>query len=143
MVRILLGVFLVTACGAAGPPSPTPGDLTILRTALVRNGVTTLSTVSGESACPGRSLDDNAVHLTVALGDATQPRDLFLYLFRAREFDGEQTEMDGCASAYVADNPGSLVSRIDRAPYRALGAGWSSALNAAIDAALLETVGGG
>ena len=140
---VVLLALLGTGCGATASPTPTPGDLTDLRTALVRNGVTTLSAVAGESACPGRSLDDNAVHLTVALGDPTAPRDLFLYLFRAREFDGEGAEMDGCAAVYVAANPGAPVSRIERAPYRALGAGWSHALNAAIDAALAETVNGG
>ncbi len=141
LVAIVSFIITTTACGGTGAPTPTPGDLTALRSALTRHGLMTISAVSGESACPG-SLTDNAFHMSVSLGEG-EARDLFIYLFRAREFEATAAEMEACTSAYARANAGAPVSRIDRAPYRALGAGWSQELYAAVDAALRDTVGGG
>jgi hypothetical protein len=135
-VRVALIAALANAgCGSAGA-SPTPLGLTELRVLLARHGVTTLSAVSGDSACPERALSDNALHLTVRTASDRTPRDLYLYLFRTRDFDATETTMDACLADLSTARPGSRITRIDAAPYRALGADWSSDLQRAVETAL-------
>ena len=135
-----MALLVQIGCGAS--PSPTPGDILAVRDELVRRGVTIGSVISGESACPGQPLHDNALHLVVSVSSDTRPRDLYLYLFRPREFDETAAQMDACETEYaeaVGDGP---TSRVDVPPYRAIGNGWSPGLERAITEALGAAVGG-
>jgi len=137
---LLLAVATVLGCIAcgSGSPSPTPIGLVEVRVLLARNGITTLSAVSGDSACPAQSLQDNALHLTVTTATDPAPRDLFLYLFRQRYFAGTAAAMDACVADYAASAGEARVERIDSTPYRAIGIGWSGELRRALESALRE-----
>lgn len=130
------------ACGS-GNASPTPIGLVELRVLLARDGVTTLAAVSGGSACPGQALADNALHLTVTVPSDPTPRDLYLYLFRARDFERTGATMDACVAELGAARRGQTISRLDVAPYRALGLDWSADLSRAVETALREAAPGG
>jgi hypothetical protein len=133
----LVGLLLV-ACGAA--PSPTPGDVLAVRDELTVRGVRLTSAVSGESACPSQPLSDNVLHLTVELGGGTQG-DVYLYLFRSRLYEETDAQMDACVEEY-ARTAGTVVDRVDVAPYRAIGAGWDEATRTAVREALEASAGG-
>jgi hypothetical protein len=137
---VFVALLVQVGCGAA--PSPTPGDILAVRDELVRRGVTIGSVVGGESACPRQPLHDNALHLVVSVSSDARPRDLYLYLFRPREFEETAAQMDACEAEYaeaVGDGP---TSRVDVAPYRALGNGWSPDLEQAVTEALGAAGGG-
>lgn len=133
----LVAALAIAGCGSTGA-SPTPVGLTELRVLLARHGVTTLSAVSGDSACPERALSDNALHLTVTTASDRVPRDLYLYLFRARDFDATEATMDACFADLTAARPQARITRFDAAPYRALGADWSPDLQRAVETALSD-----
>lgn len=133
----LLTALAIAACGSTSA-SPTPVGLTELRVLLARYGVTTIAAVSGESACPERALSDNALHLTVTTASDRVPRDLYLYLFRSREFGATEATMDGCSADLTAARPQARITRFDAAPYRALGADWSPDLQRAVETALSD-----
>ncbi len=137
LIAALVPALAIAACGSAGA-SPTPLGLTELRVLLARDGVTTLSAVSGDSGCPDRPLSDNALHLTVTTASDRTPRDLYLYLFRARDFDATKATVDDCFADISAARPGARIARIDVAPYRALGVDWSADLHRAVETALAE-----
>ncbi|MBA3308426.1 MAG: hypothetical protein H0T04_07045, partial [Chloroflexi bacterium] len=60
---LVLAVSLAACAGSA--PSPTPASLVSLRGEMALLGVTTLTAVSGASACPDQALNDNALALSV------------------------------------------------------------------------------
>lgn len=106
-------------------------------------GVTTLSAVAGASACPEQALHDNAIALSVTTASDPEPRDVYLYLFRPRSFEETAEVVDACAADYQAASPGSTITRLDVAPYRALGADWSDELRASMESAMQVAARGG
>ncbi len=106
-------------------------------------GVTTLTAVSGASACPDQALNDNALALSVTTASDPEPRDVFLYLFRPRLFEETAAVMDACAADYQAASSDASISRLDVAPFRALGADWSDELRTSIELAMEVAARGG
>ncbi len=106
-------------------------------------GVTTLTAVSGASACPDQALNDNALALSVTTASDPAPRDVFLYLFRPRLFEETAAVMDACAADYQAASSGASISRLDVAPFRALGADWSDELRTSVELAMEVAARGG
>jgi len=106
-------------------------------------GVTTLTAVSGASACPDQALNDNALALSVTTASDPQPRDVFLYLFRPRLFEETAAVMDACAADLQAASPDATISRLDVAPFRALGADWSDELRTSVELAMEVAARGG
>lgn len=136
---LALAALALLACGTV--PSPTPGSILVIRDELSRRGVMILSAESGASACPGQPLNDNALHLSVTTEADPAPRDLYLYLFRAREFEATAAQMDDCVLEYESVQDQRPSHRIEAAPYRALGAAWSDYLQRAVDEALRAASG--
>ncbi len=119
------------------------GDLLDIPSAMARNGVTITNSIAGGSACPSQALADNALHLTVATAADPQPRDVYLYDFRAASFASTDPQVDACVTEYELANGGQTADRIDVAPFRAIGMGWSDDLKRDIQAALLDSLTGG
>lgn len=139
-VTLLISATLaLLACGTAS--SPTPGSILVIRDELTVRGVMIASAVSGESACPTQALHDNALHLRVTTASDPVPRDLYLYLFRVREFDATATQMDDCLAEYEATQGSGPYHRVEVAPYRALGSAWSGGLARSIREALEAAAG--
>ncbi len=141
-IRALLLTLTVAACG--GPaPTPAPASLVSLRGEMALLGVTTLSAVAGESACPAQPLHDNALALSVTTAADPEPRDVYLYLFRPRLFAESAAVMDACAADYESASPGATISRLEVAPFRALGADWSEELRSSVELAMEVAARGG
>lgn len=142
--RSLVPLFLALSVAACGTPTPTPApaSLVSLRGEMALLGVTTLSAVAGESACPDQALHDNALALTVTTASDPQPRDVYLYLFRPRSFEETAPAMDACAADYQAGSAGT-IDRLDVAPFRAIGADWSDELRESVEQAMQVAARGG
>src|ERR671914_826013 len=132
--------LLATACGGSGP-TVVPGDSGTIINALVRRGVTIGAAVSGESVCRDPGLAGNALHLFVSGPDGEPGRDVYLYLFRARDYAGAGPALDDCEDEYVRAI-GGAVERLDVPPYTALGSRWPGSLREAVGAALREAAAG-
>jgi hypothetical protein len=132
---------VAVACG--GPvPTPSPGDSGSVRNALVRNGVTLVTAVSGETACDDAGLAGNSLRLRLTVPGDPEPRDAYLHVFRPRDFERSAAAIDACAAAYAGEVGAATVERLDVAPYRVIGSSWSPALREAIEAALREAAAG-
>lgn len=132
----------LAACGTPAP-SPSPASLVSLRGEMALLGVTTLSAVAGGSACPEQPLKDNALALSVTTESDPEPRDVYLYLFRPRSFEETSATMAACEAEFRASSPDVAIDRIDVAPFRALGAGWSDELRNSVEQALQVAARGG
>jgi len=132
----------VAACGISAP-TPAPASLVSLRGEMALLGVTTLSAVSGASGCPDQPLHDNALALSVTTVSDPAPRDVYLYLFRPRDFEQTGPTMEACAADYAATAPDATIMRLDVAPFRALGADWSDELRASVESAMQVAARGG
>jgi hypothetical protein len=144
-MRVFMLALLVAlgGCGTPATPTPTPGDLTAVRGQLLLAGITSRSVVGGESACPEvEALTDNSVRLVVTDPGTGEPADLYLYLFRLRDFEESEADAARCASVYEAA-AGETVERVEVPPYRALGADWSPDLREAVEEALRAAATGG
>jgi hypothetical protein len=128
----------LASCYSSATASLHPGDASQLVQQITRRGATVTATVSGDTGCSDSTLTDNALHLTVNLPNDTQPRDVYIFTFRSTRFDSSAVAIDACQAAFASAHPGTSVTRLDIAPYRAFGAGWSQSLSATITAALTE-----
>jgi hypothetical protein len=138
LAAAVLAITLVSGCYGTTVPSYNPGDASQLVAAVTRRGITVTATVSGDSACPDPGLTGNGLHLTVTDPATTQPRDVFIYVFRQKTWDASKAQVDACQTAYGAARAGATVERLDIPIYRVLGADWSPQLKAAIEAAVTE-----
>ncbi len=142
-LTLLLALSLAASgCGITAP-TPAPASLVSLRGEMALLGVTTLSAVAGASACPDHPLHDNALALSVTTASDPEPRDVYLYLFRPRDFEQTGPTMDACTTDYQASSPDATISRVDVAPFRALGADWSDELRASVESAMQVAARGG
>ena len=86
-----------------------------------------------------RASSENALHLTASSADDPEPRDVFIYLFRVRGWEGSASAVDACQAEYAAGlGADAVVQRVDVPTYRAFGADWSDALTEAVREALEE-----
>jgi hypothetical protein len=136
---ILVLPIAITGCYSLAEPSLRPGDSRDVMAALTRHGVVVSDLVVGEAACDDRGLVENALHLTVTGADDPEPRAVFIYLFRARGWEGSADAVDACQAEYATGlDPDAVVRRVDVPTYRAFGADWSDGLTEAIADALEE-----
>lgn len=133
-----LAVLILASCYGATAASYNPGDASQLIAEVTRRGVTVTATVSGDSACPDPGLTNNALHLTVTDPAVNAPRDVYIYVFRAKTWDASKAQVDACQQSYAASHPGATIERLDIPIYRVLGADWSAQLKPAIVAAITE-----
>jgi hypothetical protein len=124
---------LLAGCYSLAEPSLRPGDSRDVLAALTRHGVIVSDLVVGEAACDDEGLIENALHLTASSAGDPEPRDLFIYLFRLRGWEGSADAVDACQAEYAAGlDADAVVRRVDVPTYRAFGADWSDALTEAI-----------
>jgi hypothetical protein len=134
----LLLPLATVSCYSLAEPSLRPGDSRDVMAALARQGVVVSEVAVGEPGCDDPDLVENALHLTAATGADPEPRDVFLYLFRARGWEASAAAVDACQAAYARTKAGASMSRVDVPTYRAFGADWSEELTLAIGDALRE-----
>jgi hypothetical protein len=137
-LALLMLALAAGGCYSLAEPSLRPGDSRDILLALTRRGVEVESTLAGESACGDPGLIANALHMRVSVPADPEPRDLYLYLFRARDWERSATGVDACQAEYAAAHPAALVARVDVPTYRAFGADWSTELESAVREALEE-----
>lgn len=133
----------LAGCYGTAVPSFHPGDASQLVAAVTRRGVTVTATVSGDSACSDPGLTGNALHLTVTDPTTGVPRDVYVYVFRAKTWDASKAQVDACQQAYAAAHPGATLERLDIPVYRVLGADWSLDLRRLINDAITEASNAG
>jgi len=140
-----VAILLAGCYGSGGPgiPSNVPGTSSQLIQAITRRGAQVVTTVSGDSACPDSTLVNNALHLRIALAADPTPRDVFVYTFRAKNWDASLGTVDACQRAFAGQHPGATVDRLDVPTYRTLGTGWSTDLRTILERALTETANAG
>jgi hypothetical protein len=128
--------LVVGGCYSFAQPSFHPGDPRDVLVELTRRGVEVESSVAGASACADPGLVANVVHLVVTVPSDRTPRDLYLYTFRSRSWEGSKAPVDACQAEYAAANPNGRVARVDVPTYRALGLDWSDELTTIVRDAL-------
>lgn len=131
-------ILALAACYSSSTASFHPGDASQLVQAITRRAAAVSATVSGDTGCNDASLTDNALHLTITAPGDTTPSDVYVFTFRSTKFDAGAAPIDACQAEYAQAHPGTSVTRLDIAPYRAFGANWSHSLSATITAALTE-----
>jgi hypothetical protein len=141
LARIGAGVaaLVLAGCYSSATASFHPGDTSQLVQQITRRNATVTATVSGDPGCSDPTLTDNALHLSITVPGDQTPRDVYIFTFRSTKWDGSRASVDACQSAYAAAHPGSQVTRLDIAPYRAFGSDWSPFLSGAITAALTDS----
>ncbi|GEM_PF-3481554 len=133
----LLLPALLAGCYNFAQPSFHPGNTRELLLALSRRGVEA-SALAGESACADPALTGNAMRIRAAVAADPVPRDVWIYSFRSKGWEGTQSAVDACQAEFAAANPGERIVRVDIPVFRAFGAGWSPELEAAVRGALEE-----
>lgn len=131
------GVALLGGCYSFAQPSFHPGNNRQLLTAIARR-VTSADSMAGDSACADRGLIPNALHLRVTAPDDPVERDVWIYSFKSKSWEGSKDAVDACQAEYAAANPGATITRFDIPVYRAFGADWSPDLVEAVHDGLTE-----
>lgn len=148
-IGVALAVALILAgcgSGSATLPSPTPADDIGIFEQWALAGVTVFGRTSGDAGCDDQTLDNNAIHVTVALGAYAPLRDVYLFRFRNRvRWADSGLLVDACQAQFEARSArvGGPVERVDVSPYRAFGDGWSPGLRVALLAGLTVAAGDG
>jgi hypothetical protein len=138
-----LATVAIAGCYGSAVSSYNPGDASQLVQDVTRRGITILTTVSGDSACADPDLTNNALHLNVTDPSDGLPRDVYIYVFRAKTWDASAAQIDACQQVYAGAHPGANIERLDIPIYRVLGADWSSELDTLITAAVTEAAQAG
>lgn len=138
---VFLSVLFLSCTGSAGP-SATPGGAPEVLAALARRGITVRNTVGGDPGCSDASLAGNALHVTVTLEGEAAPKEVYLFVFRDRDFAGSSGPVEACA-AEIVRRTGQGVGRVEAAPFRALGTGWTTDFQALLAESLREAARGG
>lgn len=129
--------LLLVACGTFTEPAPTPAEMDDVIAALVLRGVTVHRLTSGDPGCPSRDLQDNAVHMEVALGAQSALHDIYLLRWRrASDFDAAAQSFADCVAQYEVQNPGRQTGQLEANPWRAYGPFWTPELDATVADAL-------
>ena len=128
----------VAGCYSLAEPSLRPGDSRDVLRALTRQGVRVMDALAGDSACADPGLVANALRLAVTVPTDSEPRDVYVYSFRVRDWDESEEAVDACQAEFAAANPGGVVTRVDVPTYRAFGLDWPDELALAVEAALEE-----
>jgi hypothetical protein len=132
-----LATFVLSACYSLVEPSFRPGDARDVFRSISRRA-TTSEPLAGRSACSDPELVANAIHLTAATEADAEPRDVYIYGFRTKNWEESEAPVDACQAEYEAANRGSVVTRIDVPVWRVFGADWSPELVQALQDAFEE-----
>jgi hypothetical protein len=143
LVAAIAAAVAIGGCYSFAEPSFHPGNQRDIVQAVLQRGVITSEPEAGRVACADPSLVDNALYFTARMPDETEPRDVYIYLFREKSWDGSAAAVDACQAAYAADHPGSTITRLDIPVYRAFGADWSAELTDALTRALEQAANAG
>ena len=138
---MLLAAAAAVACSGTRP-SPSPGGLSELLTALVARGAVVEETVSGDPGCDVAELRDNALRLAISFGGAPE-RDVYVLEFRnARAFAAAAVPFAECLRARRAgaSRAGELRT-IEEPPYRVYAVGMETETWARIEAAVRDAAG--
>jgi hypothetical protein len=138
LAAIIVATIVLAGCYSSATASYHPGDASQLVQQVTRRGAVIVATVSGDTGCSDASLTDNALRLTITVADDATPRPVYIFTFRSTKWDGSQAPVDACQAAFAEANPGTHITRLDIAPYRAFGGDWSPSLSATITAALTD-----
>jgi hypothetical protein len=141
-VRLLVIVSLFVGACAGESASPTPAGSSAVLQELTRAGFRIRGAVAGDPGCDDESLAGNATRLRIAFTDDQPDKDLYLFIFRVRDYAGEAAKVDACQAAVEAAM-GSSIDRVDVAPYRAFGGQLPSAWRDALARALSSASRGG
>jgi hypothetical protein len=137
LIVAVLAVFTLSACYSLVEPSFRPGDSRDVFRSINRRA-TTSEPLAGRSACSDPELVANALHLTAATETDAEPRDVYIYGFRTKNWDDSEASVDACEAEYATANPGSVISRIDIPVWRVFGADWSPELIQVLEDAFEE-----
>ena len=136
---VLLGAFVLGGCYSLAEPSFRPGDQRDIYNSIARRGLIVSEPLAGETACGKPELIANTTYLTARMPDETEPRDVYIHVYRTKNWDGSIEEVDACEAIYAAANPNSEIVRIDVPTYRVFGADWSTELTEELRAAFEES----
>jgi hypothetical protein len=137
-VPLLVAPLLIAGCYSLAEPSFHPGDPRQVLVALSKRGVQIQQSVSGDSACSDPGLIANVVLMVATVRSDPTPRDVYLYTFRSKNWEGSQAPVDACQLEYQRAHPNDPVDRLDIPTYRALGIDWSNELKTALHDGLEE-----
>lgn len=136
-LALTLAAALLAGCYSFAQPSFHPGDARDLLLAITRRGVSA-EVVVGGSACGDPGLIANAIQLRASVASDPVERDVWIYAFRPKGWEGTAAAVDACQAEFAAARPGSAITRLDIPVYRAFGADWSPELEAAVREGLAE-----
>lgn len=149
-VRLLAAIVLVMAAAMVGgcygnnTPGPTPGAMDDVIANIVLQDVTVLHLTSGDAGCPTSSLHDNAVHLTLVIGDQSASHEVYLLRWKNQaEYDDAADDFAACLEEFRALNPANPVSAINSPPWRVYGPSLNGPIGPIIFNALRAAGGGG
>jgi hypothetical protein len=132
------GSFVLGGCYSLAEPSFDPGDHRDVLQSILLRGIVASEPVPGQTACDDHDLVGNSLYLTARLPEETEPRDVYVHMYREKYWDRSAEEVDGCQAIYAATNPDAQITRLDIPTYRIFGADWSEELTDELSKALEE-----
>jgi hypothetical protein len=148
--QVVVGILVLASVGACYPddaPGPTPGSMDDVIAAIVLQGITVQHLVSGDPGCNVASLHEDAVHMTLAVGEQTSaPFDVYFFNWKNQaKFDAAAPDFAACMADYENARLGGLnrppLSVLTAYPWRACGPGWTSELYSKLAGALTSIDG--
>jgi hypothetical protein len=143
-LALALGLpLLVGGCYGNSGPGPTPGSMDNVIANIVLQDVTVHRITSGDAGCTTTMLHDNAVHLTLVIGDQSASHEVYLLRWKNQaEYDEAVDDFTACLEEYRALNPSAPVSAINSPPWRVYGPSLNGPIGPIIFNALLAAGGG-
>ena len=138
----MLALLVVGGCYGDDGPGPTPGTMDDVIGAIVLQGITVQHLTSGDAGCSTASLHENAVHMTLVIGNQNASHEVYFFNWKNQaKYDAAASDFAACMAEYSSLNPGAQVTRLDAYPWRAYGPGWTTELYAKIADALTSVDG--
>ena len=132
------GSFVLGGCYGLAEKSFDPGDHRDVLQSILARGIVATEPIAGQTACDDHDLVGNSLYLTARMPEETEPRDVYVHMYREKHWDRSAAEVDGCEAVYAAANPDSEITRLDIPTYRIFGADWSDELTEELTKALDE-----
>lgn len=130
--------LLVGGCYSLAEPSFHPGNQRDVLQAILLRGIVASDPVPGKTACDDQDLVANTLYLSARMPDESEPRDVYIHMYREKWWSRSAEEVDACQAVYAAAHPGAEITRLDIPTYRIFGADWSEALTRELTRALEE-----
>jgi hypothetical protein len=136
-------LFAVLGCYGDDGPGPTPGTMDDVIGAIVLQGITVQHLVSGDAGCSTASLHEDAVHMTLVIGEQTAlPYEVYFFNWNSqKKYDAAASDFSACMSEYLSHNPTVHLTELDAFPWRAYGPAWTPELYNKLAAALTSVDG--